>query len=91
MILKCIINRKTTVVNFIKRKKRYYNNMNLTNINDNRHFWKTVEPFLSDKESYLSKINFVDKDEVISDDPTLVKTFSKYFKNAVKNLGVSEK
>ena len=37
-----------------KERKRYYNNMNLANLNDNRCFWKTVKPFLSDKGSYIS-------------------------------------
>ena len=73
-----------------KERKRYYNNMNLTKLNDNRRFWKTVKPFLSDKGSYISKINLVNKDEVISDDSTLAETFSKYFESAVKNLLVSE-
>ena len=64
--------------------------MNLINLNDNRCFWKTVKPFLSDKGSYISKINLENKDEVISDDSTLAETFSKHFESAVKNLGVSE-
>ena len=44
--------------------------MNLTNLNDNRCFWKTVKPFLSDKGSYICKFNLVSNviDEVISDD-----------------------
>ena len=49
--------------------------MNLINLSDNRCFWKTVKPFLSDKGSYISKINLVNKDEVISDDSTLAETF----------------
>ena len=73
-----------------KERKKYYSNMNLTNLNDNRRFWKAVKPFLSDKESYISKVNLVNKDEVISDDSTLAETFSKYFESAVKNLRVSE-
>ena len=64
--------------------------MNLTNLNDNRRFWKTVKPFLSDKGSYIFKINLINKGEVISDDSTLAETFSKYFEKAVKNLGISE-
>ena len=48
--------------------------MNFTNLNRNRCLWKTVKPFLSDKGSYTSKINLVDKDE----------TFSKLFEIAVK-------
>ena len=54
--------------------------MNLTNLNGNRCLWKTVKPFSSDKGSYTSKINLVDKNE----------TFSKLFEIAVKNLGISE-
>ena len=64
--------------------------MNLMNLNDNRRFWKTVKPFLSDKGSYISKINLVNEGEIISDDLILAETFSKYFESAVKNLGVSE-
>ena len=62
-----------------KERKRYYNNMNLTNLNNlnNRHFWKTVKQFLWDRGSYTSKINLPNKDEVISDDSTLVETKSK--------------
>ena len=53
-------------------------------------FLKTVKPFFSGKGSYISKINLVNKDEVISDDSTLAETFSKFFESAVKNLGTSE-
>ena len=60
-----------------KKRKRYYNNMNLTNRNDNRSFWKTVKLFLSDKGYYISKINLVNKDAVISYDSALAETFSK--------------
>ena len=55
-------------------------NMNLINLN-NTLFWKTIKPFLSDKGSYISKINLVNIDEVISDDSTLAETFSKFFES----------
>ena len=48
----------------------------MTNLNGKRYFWKTVKPFLSDKGSCTSKINLVNKDEVISDDSTLAEMFS---------------
>ena len=54
--------------------------MNLINLNITL-FWKTVKPFLSDKGSYMSKINLVNIDEVISDDSTLAETFSKFFES----------
>ena len=34
--------------------------MDFKNINDNKQFWKTVEPFLSDEGSQCSQINLVD-------------------------------
>jgi len=52
--------------------------MDLININDNKCFWKTVKPFLSNKGSHTSKINLENNDEVISDDL------------AVKSLGICE-
>ena len=73
-----------------KERKLFYNKMNLSNINDNRRFWKTVKPFLSDKGMHTSKINLVNNDdEVISDDAVLAETFSKFYEGAVKSLGIS--
>ena len=73
-----------------KERKLFYNKMNLFNINDNRRFWKTVKPFLSDKGTHSSKINLVNNDEVISDGAVLAETFSKFYEIAVKSLGISK-
>ena len=32
-----------------KSKREYYSNLDVKNITDNKTFWKTVKPFLSDK------------------------------------------
>ena len=50
----------------------------MTNLNDIRCFWKTVKPFFSDKDSYISKINLIIKDKVISDNSALAEGFSKF-------------
>ena len=74
-----------------KERKRYYHNTNLRNLNYNVHFfWNTVKPFLSGKGSHTSKPNLVNKDKVISDESTPTETFSKFFENAVENLGIRE-
>ena len=57
-------------------------------MNDNRWFWKTVEPFLSDDGSQCSRINLVDQDKVISDNTSVSKRFSNLFNTAVKDLDV---
>ena len=57
-------------------------------MNDNRRFWKTVKPFLSDKASQCSQISLVDQDSVISDDKNLSKEFSNFFETVMKNLDI---
>ena len=39
-----------------KERKRYYNSMDLTNLNDNRRFWKTGKPFLSQALTHQKSI-----------------------------------
>ena len=34
---------------FIKTKTRYHSNLDEKSVTDNKVFWKTVKPFLSDK------------------------------------------
>ena len=40
--------------------------------------------------SHTSKINLVNNEEVISDEIASAETFSKFYENAVENLGISE-
>ena len=39
-----------------KKAKKYYNNLELSNITENNMFWKIKKPFLSTKGTNLSKI-----------------------------------
>ena len=38
-----------------KKRKRCYENLDLNNITDNKNFWKTVKPFLSNKGKILKR------------------------------------
>ena len=38
-----------------KFKSDYFRNLNEKNINDNKTFWKTIKPFLSDKVNQQTK------------------------------------
>ena len=43
-----------------KTKMNYYGNLNEKDIRDNKKFWKTVKPFLSDKSIYqIRKTKFI--------------------------------
>ena len=72
-----------------KERKRFYDNLDITNTTDNKKFWKTVKPLLSDKARCgSSKINLVVNDEISSTDKEIAETFNTYYSNAVKSLNL---
>ena len=62
--------------------------LDLKNVTDNQEFWKTVKPFLSDKVTTFPKISLVEKGEIISDESKVAKSFSNFFENAIRPLGI---
>ena len=49
-------------VNLIRgQKKNFFSNINTNDITDNKTFWKTVKPFLTDKIKTKSKITLIEK------------------------------
>ena len=48
-----------------KSKKGYYENLNIKNITDNKLFWKSVKPLLSDKSCIGDRISISQKSEII--------------------------
>ena len=48
-----------------KTKMNYYGNLNEKDITDNKKFWKTVKPFLSDKSINSDKIHLNENGELI--------------------------
>ena len=73
-----------------KERKKYYSSLKLNKVAGDKTFWKTIKPFLSDEGTNINKITLVDSDKVISDYKQLCKTFSNFFQEAVKTLGVSD-
>ena len=69
-----------------KERKRFYDTLDVGNITDNKKFWKTLQPMLSDKAKCgSSKTNLVENDEILSTDKEIAEAFNKYFCNAVKS------
>ena len=62
--------------------------LGLKNVSDNKKFWKTVKPFLSDKVTTFSKISLVEKGGIISDESKVVNAFSNFFENSIRSLGI---
>ena len=58
----------------------------MSSITDNKKFWKTVKPLVSDKISHKETINLAVNDTILSDDQVVADTFNNYFNKIVKNL-----
>ena len=71
-----------------KRKKIFYNNLDVKKITDNKKFWKTVKPCFSDKYMKDERITLIEENEVISDDKSLAKVFNNYFGNIIKKMNI---
>ena len=71
-----------------KERKNYYNSLDIKNTTDNKQFWKTIKPFLSEKIETTSKIKLKDQDKIISNDDKVAEEFSTFFENAVKSLNI---
>ena len=61
--------------------------LNTNVLTENRNFWKTVKPFLTDKTNKTSRITLVEEERVISQYYLIAKTFNQYFTSIrIKNI-----
>ena len=73
-----------------KVKKKHYANLNHKDIADNKQFWRTVKPLLSDKSKSNEKIRLVEDNKIISEDKVNAELLNSFFSNTVKNLKIPE-
>ena len=73
-----------------KTKMNYYGNLNEKDITDNKKFWKTVKPFLSDKSINSDKIHLNENGELINSESKTAEVLNEFFSNIVKNLKIPE-
>ena len=57
---------------------------------DNKQFWRTVKPLLSEKSKSNEKITLVEDDKIRSEDRDNAELLNSFFSNAVKNLKIPE-
>ena len=57
---------------------------------NNRKFWKTVMPALSEKCQSNNKIVLVEDDEIISDDIEVAEIFNRFFVTVTESLSIKE-
>ena len=73
---------------FRKEKKKYYYNLNPKKIADNKKFWKTVKPFLSEKGCIKEKITLIENEKIINNEEEIAETFNNFFSNIIPNLDI---
>ena len=73
-----------------KTKNTYYSNLNEKKIKDNKTFWKTVQPFLSDKTPCDEKITLIEKDKIVKSDTKTENVLSTSFSTIISNLNIPE-
>ena len=74
-----------------KECRRFYKHLDLRKINDNKVFWPTIKPLLSNQNAAgNNNITLMKDGEIISDDDKVAKTFSSSFENVVKSLDIPD-
>ena len=71
-----------------KEKKKYFANLNEKDITDNKKFWQTIKPFLSEKTKSREKITSIQNENLVSDDTEVENCFNNFFSNIVKNFEI---
>ena len=73
-----------------KEKKKFYNNLDISIMSDNKKFWKYIKPLFSGKSKSKSKITLIKGEEIITDELKVAETLNNYFINAVQNLDIKK-
>ena len=73
-----------------KSKKLQYSNLDEKKITDDKTFWKTIKPFLSNKIVSREKVTLIEEDEIIESDINTARILNTSFSNIVSNLKIAE-
>ena len=73
-----------------KEKKEYFAKLNEKGITDNKKFWHTVKPLISDKVKSRETITLFNNENIESNEKEVAKAFNDFFSKIVKNLKIPE-
>ena len=73
-----------------KEKRKYYNNLDLKDIADNKKFWHSVKPLFSGKSKLKTNITIIENKKVVSEKGEVAEILNEYFIDAVKNLEIEK-
>ena len=73
-----------------KEKKKYYTNLDLNVIADNKIFWQNIKPLFSGKSKSQTNIILIEDDNVVSEKVHVAEILNTYFIEAVRNLEIEK-
>ncbi len=78
---------KNFCTNLVRReKKKYYANLDIKVVEDNKKFWKKIKPLLSNKIPSKKKMTLIENDEVVAEEKEIAEIMNNHFVDAVENL-----
>ena len=77
-------------VSLLRKTKDYYENLDERKVSDNKLFWKTVKPSLSEKFNARERISLTENREIVKTGKGTAEVFNNFFGNIVKNLNISQ-
>ena len=73
-----------------KAKRDFYNQLDISEVTDNKKSWKTVKPFISDKSCSKSRITLIEEGKIVSNESEVAETFNNFFVTITDALGIVE-
>ena len=72
-----------------KRKKSYYNNLDLKVFEDNKEFWKSIIPLFSEKKNMLQRnIMILDIEKIFTGEAEVAEKLNNFFIETVESLHI---
>ena len=69
-------------------KEKYFNNINVQKVSDNKIFWRSVKSFFSNKGLNPNNILLVEGNEIVNDDGKIATIMNRYFTNITKHMNL---
>ena len=71
--------------NLLKQsKKRHLNSLNVNVVTENKKFWKTIEPFFTEKNKTTNNIILSQSNQTVREDKAIYQICNTYFTNVTK-------
>ena len=84
-----VIQNRNFCVSLLRKAKKRSENLNEKFVVDNKLFWKTVKPLLSDNVAGKDEIHLIENNELVKTDLETAEVLNNFFSNIVQNLDIS--